>query len=168
MRSDGPALGARSESNSAAAMADYIPIVTNVPVFHWAVGEASELGWYCAEAKFQLLQFTSQTTGEFDSAVPCVFTSVNGDELVFTYGDTTNGAKQPGSVDLYPLPSGEFIGVFVAEFNPVPAKCTGKFKNVVRGSFTMVAVTEPFVLGAKVPVDYWWIGDGWIEYGKGK
>jgi hypothetical protein len=38
---------------------------------------------------------------------------------------------------------------------------------VIGGSFTMVAVTEPFVLGATDPVDYSWIGDGFLKYGKG-
>jgi hypothetical protein len=102
-------------------VADYIPITPGVPVGHWARGEATDLGRYYAQGKFQLLQFTSQTTAEFDSAVPCVFVGANGDKLVFTYGDTTNGAKHPGEVELFPLPSGEFIGVFVAEFNPAPA-----------------------------------------------
>jgi hypothetical protein len=56
---------------------------------------------------------------------------------------------------------------FVAEFNPLPALCTGRFQRVTGGSFIMVAVTQPFVLGSTTPVAYTWSGDGWIAYSKG-
>jgi hypothetical protein len=67
---------------------------------------------------------------------------------------------------------GNVTVVFVAEFNPIPAECTGKFKDVIAGSFLMVAVTDPAPLeingdGFTPPFDYTWEGDGWIEFGKG-
>jgi hypothetical protein len=145
-------------------MVDYIPVTVGDPVFHFAVGQATELGRYYGEGKVVLDRFTSPTTAEFSSAVPFVFTAANGDQLAFTYGDTGNGAKQPGQVELIPADDGLFTTVWVAEFNPVPAACTGRFRNVIAGSFIMVAVTEPFVLGAKDPVGYSWQGDGWIEF----
>jgi hypothetical protein len=148
--------------------ADYIPVNVDEPVFHWAVGQATELGKYYGEGKVQLDQFTSPSTADFSSAVPFVFTAANGDKLAFTYGDTDNGAQQPGEVELHDVGGGLVVAVWVAEFNPVPAMSTGRFKNVIDGSFMMTAVTEPFVLGAKVPVDYTWEGEGWIEFNKRK
>lgn len=56
----------------------------------------------------------------------------------------------------------------MAEFNPVPSQSTGRFARVTDGSFTMTAVTEPFVLGATDPVRYTWQGDGWIEFANGR
>ena len=61
----------------------------------------------------------------------------------------------------------------VDEFNPVPAKCTGKFKDVIDGSFIMLAVTEPFPLvidadGFTPPFEYAWIGEGSLTFKKGK
>jgi hypothetical protein len=148
--------------------ADYIPVTTDTPVFHFAIGQATELGRYYGAGKVQLDQFTSASTADFSSAVPFVFTAANGDKLAFTYGDTTNGAQQPGEVEIQYVGGGEFVAVWTAEFNPVPALCTGRFKNVIAGSFIMVAVTEPFVLGAHDPVAYTWQGDGWIEFKQGK
>lgn len=81
---------------------DYVPVQVGVPVFHWAIGEATELGRYYGEGKVQLDQFTGPATAEFSSAVPFVFTAANGDKLAFTYGDTDNGAEQPGQVTLTP------------------------------------------------------------------
>lgn len=147
---------------------DYIPITLNDPVFHWAVGTATHVGAYYGDAKVQLLGFTSPTTAEFSSAEPFVMTAANGDHLAFHYGRVDFDAKAPGVVELIPLSNGEFITVWDAEFTPVPALCTGKFAKVIGGSFRMIAVTEPFVLGATDPVAYWWSGEGTIEFKKGK
>jgi len=57
--------------------------------------------------------------------------------------------------------------VWVAEFNPVPTLCTGRFATVIGGSFLMTAVSEPVVLGGSDPVDYSWSGEGWIKFKKG-
>jgi hypothetical protein len=152
---------------SGGGVADYIPVTPGDPVFHWAVGQATGLGRYYGEGRVQLDQFTSPTTAEFSSAEPFVFTAANGDKLAFTYGKTDNGAAQPGQVELFYVGDGLFVTVWVAEFNPVPELCTGRFSKVIAGSFIMVAVTEPFVLGATDPVAYSWEGEGWIEFQKG-
>ncbi len=149
-------------------IADYLPVVPGEPSHHFAVGQATELGRYFGEGSFALIQFTSQTTADFSSVEPFVFTAANGDQLAFTYGDVDNGADEPGRVTLTPQPDGRFVAVFVAEFNPIPEESTGRFAKVVDGSFIMVATTEPFVLGAKDPVAYTWEGKGWLEYAKGK
>jgi len=150
-----------------AGTADYVPVVPFVPVFHDATGEATELGHYSGAGEVQLLGFTGPTTADVDSAVPFVFVAGNGDELAFTYGDTTNGAAEPGQVTLFPIPGGLFVAVWVAEFNPVPELCTGRFAKVIGGSFIMVAVTEPFVLGAFDPVGYSWSGEGSLTFANG-
>ena len=146
--------------------ADYIPVVPFVPVHHNATGEATELGHYHGNGFYQLLGFTGPTSGIFDSAVPFIFVAANGDELAFTYGDMTNGAAEAGQVSLYPAGKGLVFAVWVAEFNPVPALCTGRFANVITGSFIMIAVSDPFVLGGSDPVDYSWSGQGTITYSK--
>jgi hypothetical protein len=146
---------------------DYVPIVPFVPVFHDATGEATELGRYHGTGEVQLLRFTGPTTANFDSAIPFVFVAANGDKLAFTYGDTTNHAAQPGVVTLHPAGGGLVVAVWLAEFNPVPAQCTGRFTKVIGGSFMMTAVTEPFVLGGFDPVKYWWAGEGTLTYRPG-
>jgi hypothetical protein len=150
-----------------AGTVDYVPIVPFVPVTHDATGQATELGRYYGIGQVQLLGFTGPATANFDSAVPFVFIAANGDQLAFTYGDTTNGAAAPGQVTLSPVDGGLFVAVWVAEFNPVPALCTGRFAKVTGGSFIMTAVTEPFVLGGTYPVRYSWSGDGTLIYAKG-
>jgi hypothetical protein len=93
--------------------------------------------------------------------------------LAFTYGDVNNGAARPGKMELFPVGDGSFIAVFVAEFNPVPAKCTGRFAKVVGGSFMMVAVSEPFSFDLDDPMDprttpfeYFWAGKGTLKFGR--
>jgi hypothetical protein len=61
--------------------------------------------------------------------------------------------------------------VFIAEFNPIPELCTGRFRNVVDGSLIMIATTEPFPLqiganGYSPPFNYTWEGEGWLEFAK--
>jgi hypothetical protein len=148
--------------------AEFIPIVPLVPAGHDATGQATELGRYSGAGAFQILAFTGPATANFDSAVPFVFTAANGDNLAFTYGDTSNGAAAPGQVTLYPAAGGLVVAVFVAEFNPVPALCTGRFTKVIGGSFIMVAVTDPFVFGATDPVGYTWSGQGALTFKNGK
>jgi hypothetical protein len=142
---------------------DYVPLLVDTPVFHFAIGNATKLGQYYAEGKFQLLEFTSPTSADFSSTVPCVFTAANGDKLAFHYGRTDFGAAAPGNVVLVPAAGGKFIAVFTAEFNPVLGASTGRFAKVVDGSFIMIAITEPFVLGPN-PVAYTWKGDGWLKF----
>lgn len=151
-----------------AGTVDYVPLVPFVPVTHDAIGEATELGRYYGKGRVQLIGFTGPTTADFNSAVPFVFIAANGDELAFTYGDTTNGAAGPGEVTLSgPDAGGLFVATWVAEFNPVPNLCTGRFEKVIDGSFIMVAKTEPFVLGATDPVKYSWKGQGTLTFQNG-
>jgi hypothetical protein len=100
-----------------------------------------------------------------------VFVAANGDQLAFTYGDRSNGAEQVGQFQLFDAGGGDVTVTFIAEFNPIPELCTGRFKNVIDGSFIMVAVTQPFALqldenGFSPPFNYTWEGEGWIEFGK--
>ncbi|MBI1383200.1 MAG: hypothetical protein GC161_19205 [Planctomycetaceae bacterium] len=99
------------------------------------------------------------------------FVAANGDKLACTHGDTTNGARQAGEYKLFPVSETEVVAVFLAEFNPVPKKCTGKFADVVDGSFLMLAVSKPFALqlndqGFSPPFDFSWQGLGWLEFDK--
>jgi hypothetical protein len=77
-----------------------LSLVPGTPTPHWAVGEATELGKYYGAGNEQLLKLTSPTTADFSSYGPFVFVAANGDKLAFTYGDTSNGAKQSGKVTL--------------------------------------------------------------------
>ena len=149
---------------------NYIPLPGDDPQYHFAVGEATHLGKYFGEGFVQTDVLTSPTTALFSSAKPFVFVGANGDHLAFHYGRTDFGAEQPGLVTLVPAGDGKFFAVFVAEFNPVLAECTGKYKDLVqeRSSFIMIAVSDPFVVGAKDPVGYSWAGAGNIEFKKGK
>jgi hypothetical protein len=146
---------------------DFVPSTLDTPAFHFAVGTATELGDYYGDGKVQLDEFLSPTSAAFSSAVPFVFTAANGDKLAFHYGRTDFGAAGPGIVQLFPADDGKVVAVWVAEFNPVPDECTGRFQKVIGGSFIMTAVTEPFVFGSSDPVAYTWSGDGSIEYQKG-
>lgn len=140
---------------------------------HSATGTATHLGKYTGNegnAKVLTLDFTTGA-GTFHGSF--VFVAANGDRLVCTYGDTTNGAGQVGEFQLFPNPDGTVVVAFLAEFNPVPALCTGKFKNVTDGSFLVLAVSDPFPLaidddGFTPPFMYSWSGSGWLEFGKKK
>jgi hypothetical protein len=57
--------------------------------------------------------------------------------------------------------------VFVAEFNPEPAKCTGRFANITGGSWIMVAVSDPFFITgtSTTPFNYRWEGQGQLVFG---
>ena len=149
--------------------ADKLAVQTGEPVFHEATGTATHLGAYSGEGMYVLDAFTGQTTAEFSSAVPFVFTAANGDKLVCDYG---HGPLGPGKVTLNVLgitPAGEIIveAVFVAEFTPVLDQCTGRFAQLVDGSFVMVATAEPTILGSEEPVGYTWEGEGWLEFAEG-
>jgi hypothetical protein len=137
---------------------------------HSATGNATQLGKYSGNGVANVLSFNPITgAGTFHGSY--TFVAANGDKLAFTYGDTANGAEQVGEFQLYPAGGGNVYVVFVAEFNPIPAECTGRFKDVIDGSFIMVATTEPFPLvldqdGFTPPFDYTWQGQGWIEFSK--
>jgi hypothetical protein len=122
---------------SGSGIVDFIPLIPGQAAPHDADGTATHLGRYHAEGLVRLDGFTSPTTAEFSSAVPVVFTAANGDELHFDYA---------GTVELVPLGGGLFATVWVAEFTPAVGS-TGRFANVIGGSFIMTVVTDPFALG---------------------
>lgn len=122
-----------------------------------------------------VVQVNDPATGEFSSAVPFEFMkNGNGDILAMHYGrtDPESGAsppaESPGIVMLLPGDKGMFIAVWLAEFNPVPSACTGKFERVVSGSLTMLAVTDSFVLGDPKGVPFIPAGTGYSWEGEGK
>jgi hypothetical protein len=137
---------------------------------HSATGNGTQLGKYSGDGIFNALSFDATTlSGTFHGTF--TFVAANGDKLACTYGETANGADQPGTYQVVPADGGKVIIIFLAEFNPVPIACTGKFKDVVDGSFLMLAVTEPIDLsidanGFTPPFHYDWMGDGWLEFKK--
>jgi hypothetical protein len=148
-------------------IASAFPLAPGIPETHNAVGTATGLGAYYAEGAFELLTPPSDTlSAEFSSAEPCVFTAANGDQLAFTYGDTSNGAAEPGQVQLYPVADGLFVAVFVAEFNPDLENCTGRFAKLTGGSVIVTAVSDPFdpFNQPAEGIGYTWSGQGTLEY----
>jgi len=144
-----------------------ISLIPLTPVPHSAVGQATMLGRYAGAGMFQILNFTSPLTANFSSAPDFVFVAANGDKLAVTYGVVANGAAQPGQVTLTPNADGSFTATFVAEFNPEPAKCTGRFANVTGGSWIMVAMSDPFFITGvtTTPFNYRWEGQGYLVFG---
>ena len=140
---------------------------------HTATGNGTHLGKYSGDqGKFYSLSFDPDTfSGTFQGSF--VFVAANGDELFCTYGDVDNGADGPGEYQVIDVGGGDVIVVFLREFNPLPSKCTGRFENLIDGSFTMLAVTEPFPLvldefGYSPPFNYSWEGKGWLEFDRGR
>jgi len=139
---------------------------------HWAVGFATDLGFYYGDGEVETISASPQPdgtfTGEFGSAVPFVFTGEDGDSLACYYGRTDFGAAQPGTFTLDPVPgrAGYYIAHWIAEFVPYDPACTGKFKGVT-GSWIMYATSGPFLLGSSEPISYWWEGEGTLTLSKG-
>ena len=147
---------------------DGISLIPGTPEIHYATGQATELGQYSCVGMFTLLPVAPPpgATATFSSAPYCVFTAANGDILTCTYGDGTDG---PGVVKLSPAGLGSVTAIFVAEFNPVPALCTGRFAKVTGGSFIMVAKSTPFSLPQGMgtnttPFTYTWEGEGSLTF----
>ena len=147
---------------------DGISLIPGTPSPHSATGNATELGNYTGEGFFQILDFTGPLSADFSSAPNFVLVAANGDRLAMTYGDTNNGAKQPGQVTLVPNSDGSLTAYFVAEFNPDLPNCTGRFAKLTGGSLIMYAVSDPFfILGTSTtPFDYSWHGSGTLTFGK--
>jgi hypothetical protein len=137
---------------------------------HSATGNATLLGKYSGNGVANSLSFDPETlSGTFDGFF--IFVAANGDKLAMTYGNPDNGAEQVGTYQLIPVGGGMVQAVFLAEFNPIPSLCTGRFANVVDGSLIMLAVSEPFALvldedGYSPPFNYTWQGSGWLEFDK--
>ena len=146
------------------------PFGANSP--HDAAGTATHIGKFSGDGVFNSLSFDPTTGGGTFHGV-YTFVARNGDKLACTYGDTDNGADQVGAYQLYPTADGKVYVVFVAEFNPIPSECTGRFKNVVDGSLLVTAVSEPFELaidanGFTPPFDFAAEGSGWLKYKRGR
>lgn len=146
-----------------------LPLPGEPPRPHSAVGLATHFGAYHGEGTLQTDSATflpnGEITGEFGSASPFIFTASNGDQLATYYGRTDFGAENPGSFTLYPQSNGMYIAVFLAEFVPYAPLCTGEFRGI-SGSWTMLAITEPFELGSSAPLAYEWQGEGSLTFEK--
>ncbi|MGL4553166.1 MAG: hypothetical protein ACRC33_18530, partial [Gemmataceae bacterium] len=134
-------------------------------------GTATYLGNHTGAGTFELIGFTSPTTGDFRSGTPFVFTAANGDKLAFNYGRTDKGAAGPGKFTLYPAADGKVVAVFIAELTPDRAASTGRFAKVTGGSFIMVATSAPFspvpnAEGFTEPFNYSWSGEGTLTFGR--
>lgn len=147
--------------------------VVGVPTAFDSAGLATHLGGYTSDSGvFQSLSVDFATgAGTFRGSI--TFDAANGDQLACTFGDTSNGAAQPGQFQIIPLDNGLVQVVFLAEFNPDVTNCTGRFSKVVGGSFLMLAVSTPFPLiidnnGFTPPFDYSWVGTGSLEFRTGK
>jgi hypothetical protein len=144
---------------------------------HSIVGNATQLGRHVGAGTVETdtVAFdpaTNTFSGEFGSGSPFRFVGADGDILSCQYGRTDAGASKPGTfkltiVDVLPDGSLVVVALFIAEFVPVSAECTGKFAGVT-GSWVMVALTDPFVLGSMDPTPYSWQGQGSLTYKKGK
>lgn len=143
---------------------------------HTSTGQATHMGRYNGLGIVKIETINLATgEGTFSSDVPYVFEATNGDRLVFQYGrtDAESGASpaaaEAGKVKIVPAENGQVKAVWDAEFNPVPELCTGRFANVVSGSFRMIATTDPFDFGPlPAGLGYSWVGEGKIDLGKKK
>ncbi len=139
---------------------------------HWAIGRASDSGWYYGSGEVETLTATFNSdgtiTGTFQSPIAFVFNFGCGDKLACYYGNPEFGASTVGTFTLVPVPgvSGWYVAYWIAEFVPYGPECTGKFKGVT-GGWTMYATSDPFQLGATDPVGYSWYGKGTLNYHKG-
>lgn len=143
-----------------------VSLVPGVAVPHWAVGEANELGKYYGDGFFQITgpaPVPNPLQASFSSAPYFTFAAANGDLLVVTYGKGGTGL-----VTLTPVGPGAFTARFVAEFNPVPDKCTGRFQGVT-GSWIMIAQSSTFTFVSPTNTSaftYSWQGEGTLTFPK--
>jgi hypothetical protein len=143
--------------------------IVGVPGPHNATGNGTSLGKYTGnEGIFQSLSF-DPTTGSGTFRGSFVFVKRNGDRLVCSYGDQSNGAAAAGDYFAVPAENGLSRIVFCAEFNPIVDQCTGRYENLIGGSFIVLAMTEPFELVIDEnfntpPFDYSWEGTGYLDY----
>jgi hypothetical protein len=137
-----------------------------------ASGVATHLGKYSGDQGVANVVSFNPFTGAGTFKGSFVFVAANGDKFACTHGDPDNGAEQVGEFQVYDAGDGNVQVVFIAEFNPILDQCTGRFKDIVDGSFLMVAVSEPFPLqidanGFTPPFGFTWEGEGWIEFDEG-
>jgi hypothetical protein len=144
-----------------------LPVIPGATAPHDATGTATELGKYTGQGVFTLDSIDFSTlTGTFHGTF--TFVAANGDKLVMSYGTVT-----PGLFSLTPpAADGTVVAQFVAVFTPIPGQSTGRFANVIGGSFVMIATSAPFVLsvnaqGYTPAFTYTWEGQGTLEFAKG-
>ncbi len=95
---------------------------------HSATGNATLLGKYSGNGVANVLSFDPTTlSGTFEGYF--TFVAANGDKLAMTYGNPDNGAEQVGTFQLFNAGGGNVVAVFLAEFNPIPSKCTGRLRE---------------------------------------
>jgi hypothetical protein len=143
-----------------------LSVVPGVAAPHWAVGEANELGKYYGDGFFNITgpaPNPNPLQASFSSAPYFTFAAANGDLLVVTYGKGGTGL-----VTLTPINATTFTARFVAEFNPVPDLCTGRFKGVT-GGWIMIAQSSPFTFVSATnssAFTYTWQGEGTLTFPK--
>jgi uncharacterized OsmC-like protein len=117
-----------------------------------AAGTATQLGKYTAAGGVEIDEFTSETTANFSSRGPAVFTAANGDEIHFEFaGEIT--LREDGTT------------VWIATFVPLEGSGTGRLAKVVGGSFVMTAYGE--AVGEDGSVPFAWNGIGELEFARG-
>ena len=139
---------------------------------HTVAGNATHLGKHKGAGGIRTISLNPDGTGTFGSSEPFVFTGANGDLLYCDYGKQSDVDPTLGRFAIIPAGTpGFFIALFEAEFVPISDSCTGKFKGVT-GSWTMYAVTEPFMFDALGQIssrcEYSWEGSGELTFQKGK
>jgi hypothetical protein len=147
---------------------DGLPLAPGETAPHSASGTATMLGNYTGAGTFQLgsLQIspTGQVTGTFQGSF--VFVAANGDQLAFNYGTGDSGTFTGQlSADGTTVTNVQFVATFV----PDPTHSTGRFANVVGGSFVMVASAPSISLNSNVPgytapFNYTWSGNGTLQF----
>jgi hypothetical protein len=149
-----------------------LPLIPGVSGSHNATGQATFLGKYTGEGTFTLGSLnidpkTGAVTGTFHGSF--VFVAANGDRLAFNYG-VGNTGKLSGQIS----PDGKAVTnvTFDAIFTVDPANCTGRFADVVGGSFRMIAHSSSLSLipgsPTTAPFNYTWSGVGDLVLGEKK
>jgi hypothetical protein len=149
-----------------------MPLFPGGTVPHSATGTATQLGAYSGAGTFELGTLTISPTGAVSGTFQgtFVFVAANGDRLAMTYGDGFTGTFT-GQLS---ADGTAVTGVtFDAIFTPDPANSTGRFADVVGGSFRMIAHADTVSLisdtpGYTAPFDYTWSGEGTLEYRHGQ
>ena len=151
---------------------DGIPVFPGGLASHNATGNATHLGKYTGdEGMFKLLSIDFTTlTGTFRGSF--VFVAANGDRLKCNYRGNPDIPGTGTFSGIFNPADGTVVVTFIQEFVPVPEESTGKFATVTGGSFIMIATSKPFPLtvefGYTPPFEYTWVGDGTLEFAKGK
>lgn len=162
-------------------LAFFPPIGDDAP--HTIEGQATHLGKHTGLGWVQPFALADENdprllpdailAAVFDNSEPTIFEAANGDELHYDYG-RGDGLYSPGIVQLFPdtTQPGKVYAVFIAEFTPIVGASTGRFKNVIGGSFDMIAVTDSFALddpeNPPIDIGYSWSGKGTIKFKKAR